>query len=368
MARRTLDGYLLRATAAPFAAGLGLFVVVTAFAEVLTFTDTTTGLGIGIADMAALVLYSLPPLLGVLLPISGLYATLLAVGGMAQRRELLALSQMGQSLKGLVRVPLIFGGVLALASMWALMMGEPWGIRCVRAKMAEGTTRALIEGVKPGLFYEWVEGLTFWARHQDGQDLRAVMLADHRVQDRPWMVSAARGRLTLGDSPQELWVVLEDGRALQKGQEPGVSHVLEFAQGVWRIDVGALVQKKLHRVSQAQELSMAQLAQESRAPHLSLDARVLRQFMWHRKIAVPVAAIIFTLLAVPLGARAAGGHRASGILIATAAVAAYYHVGRFLELSARSGTMPGFVAAWLPNVIGALVCALLFANMDRQNL
>lgn len=286
MALRALDGYVARATLLPFVAGLSLFVVVTAFAEVLTFTDTTTGLGIGVADMAALVLFSLPPLLGLLLPISGLYATLIAFGALAQNRELLALSQMGYSPYALFRVPLVLGLCLSLVSGWALMVGEPWGIRCIRHKMAEGTTRALIDSVRPGLFYDWVDGLTFWARDSDATGMTAVVLADHRNPDKPWLISAARGSLTVGEAPQELWVVLEDGRMLQEGTTPGDSHVLQFERGIWRLDVGAMVQQKLHRVSDTQELSMAQLRAGSQAPHLSVDARALRIFMWHRKLSL----------------------------------------------------------------------------------
>lgn len=366
MASPTLDSYLTRATLLPFFAGLGLFVVVTAFAEVLTFTDTTTGLGIGLADMAALVLFSMPPLLGVLLPISGLYATLLAVGSMAQNRELLALGQMGYSPWALLRVPVRLGMLLALVSAWALMVGEPWGIRCIRQKMAEGTTRALIESVKPGLFYDWVEGLTFWARSRDAQGLTGVLLADHRNPERPWVVSAARGSLTVGELPQELWVVLEEGRLLQEGSHLGDSQVLQFERGMWRIDVGAMVRQKLHRVSDSQELSMGRLRLESCAPHLSLDARVLRAFMWHRKLAVPVAALIFTVMAVPLGVSARNGHRVGGILVATLALAGYYHLGRFLELSARSGKFSGATAAWLPDVAAFLLCAMMLQRMERQ--
>ena len=366
MASRTLDGYLLRATLLPFASGLTLFVVVTAFAEVLTFTDTTTGLGIGIADMATLVFLSLPPLLGVLLPISGLYATLLAMGTLAQQRELLALAQMGLSPWQLLRVPLVFGCVLGALSAWALILGEPWGIRCIRQKMAEGTTRALIAGVTPGYFYDWVEGMTFWAKGRDTEGLTAVVLADHRTPDKPWLISAARGNLTVGAVPHELWVVLEDGRMLQEGPTAGVSHVLTFARGVWRIDVGGMVRQKLHRLPDSQELSMSALKEQSQQADLSHDARMLRQYMWHRKLAVPVAAVIFTLLAVPLGASAKSGHRVGGMLVATLLVAAYYHVGRFLELSARGGLFSGALAAWLPNGVAAVACALMLARMARR--
>ncbi len=366
MTLRTLDGYLARATLLPFAGGLTLFVVVTAFAEVLTFTDTTTGLGIGVADMAALVLFSLPPLLGLLLPISGLYATLLAVGAMAQNRELLALAQMGYSPWPLLRVPAVLGVTLAALSAWALMVGEPWGIRCIRQKMAEGTTRALIDSVRPGLFYDWADGLTFWARGVDRQGFTAVMLADHRHRDNPTVISAARGTLTVGSAPQELWIELESGTVLQEGQKQDSSQVLHFDRGMWRIDVGALVRQKLRRVSDSQELSMAMLRQESHRKDLSLDARVLRAFMWHRKLAVPVAAIIFTVMAVPIGVAARHGHRVGGIVLSTLALAGYYHLGRFLELSARSGRFSGALAAWLPDGVALLMCAAMVAHMGRR--
>jgi lipopolysaccharide export system permease protein len=360
-----IDRYLTREIAAPFVVGLGLFGVVVTFGELLKISDAVTGVGIGAGDFASALLYSLPPLFGLLLPVSGLFATLLAVGRLASDRELVALTAAGVSPYRLLWVPaatgLVLGGVSAVALLW----GEPWGLQGLQRIMARGAQRAIAEGVRVGQFNEWVEGVTFFARGRDGDALTEVMLADRRDRERPVVVSARRGQVHAGAEARDLVFDLEDGAILLYESARPRRRLVRFERSRYRVDVGELVDDKLINVTRAQALYPGQLvtaiASETRSRRKALYTVTL-----HRKVALPLATLIFTLLAVPLAARAGGGARARGFLFSAAIVAGYYYVGRATELWARSGGLPAPLAAWVPNLIGLGLLAFLLWRLPRR--
>ena len=94
--------------------------------------------------------------------------------------------------------------------------------------------------------------------------------------------------------------------------------------------------------------------------------RALSTITLHRKLALPLATIIFALLAVPLACRATGGARARGFLFSAGIVGAYYYLGRAVELMARSGRFDPVLAAWTPNLIGFAACVILLVRLRKS--
>lgn len=365
MTVRTLDRYLLREIAGPFLAGLGLFFVVVAFGELLKISDSVTGLGVGPSDVFRALLYSVPPVLGLLLPVCALFATLLAIGRLASDRELRALAAAGVSPYRLLSVPLAVGLVLAACAAVALLYGEPWGIRGVKEVLARGAQRALTEGVQVGEFTEWVDGVTFIARGREGDKLANIVFADQREEDRPVVVSARRGRIRAGVTARDIVFDLEDGAMLLYRRGSADLRRLEFATGQYHLDVGKLVSGKLFNVTAAQSMGPLELWRESRDPSHSRDRAGLFTITLHRKLALPLATIVFALLAVPLASRATSAARARGFLLSAGIVGAYYYIGRAFELAARSGRFPVELAAWMPLLLGGLVLLPMLWRLRR---
>ena len=363
---RTLDNYLLREIAVPFTVGLGLFFVVVAFAQVLKVSDAVTGLGITGGEILVALLYSLPPLLGLLIPVSLLFATLLGIGRVSSDREVIAMSAAGVSPYRLLRVPTALGLLLALVCAIALAEGEPWGIRGLRQLMAASAQRSLAAGVRVGEFNEWVPGVTFLAKSQVGKDLFDVVFADRRDQRRPILISARRGRIGTGERPQDIVFDLYDGAIVLHDDDSSMVRVLHFEKSLYRLDVQNLVTGKLRTATSLQEESLWQLWDESQDETRSSSERAFRTITLNRKLALPVATLLFALLAVPLAARPLGGARARGFLYSAGIVGAYYYLGRAVELAARRDSFDPTLAAWLPNLIGLTALVILLVRLPRS--
>ena len=360
------DRYLLREVALPLAIGIGLFFVVVAFGQVLQISDSVTGLGISGTEILQALMYSLPPLMGLLIPASCLFATLLGVGRMASDREVIAMSAGGVSPYSLLRVPLALGLVLAVAAGFCLVVGEPWGVRGLRDLMSRSAQRALAEGVRTGEFQQWVPGVTFVAKSKNGDDLKEVIFVDQRDTNRPIVISSRRGKVLSGAEARDLVFDLDDGVVLVEEKETGRYRVIHFERSHYRLDVGSLVSNKARTLQSVQEKDMPSLWHDARDPAQPAERRALFTVVFNRKLAVPLATIIFSLLAVPLACRAGGGARARGFLFSAGIIGGYYYLGRAAELAARAGNYNPVLAAWTPNLVGVVGLALLLLRLKRR--
>jgi lipopolysaccharide export system permease protein len=79
----------------------------------------------------------------------------------------------------------------------------------------------------------------------------------------------------------------------------------------------------------------------------------------HKRFALPVAALVFTIMGFPLGIRAQRGGRAVALGLSFSIVVAYYIFYSTMEGLALRGRMPAGLAVWTPNTILAAVGLIL---------
>ncbi len=365
----TLDRYVFREIAVPIVVGLGLFFVVVTFVQLFTISDAVTGLGITGPDLLQALIYSLPPLTGLLLPASALFATLLAIGRMSGDREVTALSSVGVSPYRLLLVPGLLGVLLGAISCYALVVGEPWGVKGLRALMARGAQRALASGVRPDEFQEWVPGVTLSAaRERHGKDLTDVMLADRRDPDRGVVITAKNGVVVSGTESRDIVFNMRDGSIVVHDQSADSARVIRFETS------GVSLRCSEYRRQESEDLCRRWQAKnvptlwrdmhddidamlQTRAAHGDLESQA-RVADCDRDSALP---------AVPLACSRTGGRgRAAFRTVSSALVAAYYYIGRWAELSARSGNFNAWLAAWLPNILGVIGMVIMLVRFrDR---
>ena len=98
----------------------------------------------------------------------------------------------------------------------------------------------------------------------------------------------------------------------------------------------------------------------------SIDhARVLEERIeLHRRLALPLACILMSLAAVPLGitSRRAGK---SGAVVLTVAIALVYYMGLISCISlARQGALRPEIAVWLPDIVFAIFALLMITRLE----
>ena len=86
----------------------------------------------------------------------------------------------------------------------------------------------------------------------------------------------------------------------------------------------------------------------------------------YMKYSVPFSGLIFVLLGVPLGLRVKRGSKATGIIISIALVFIYYISVSTISSFGRGGIIVPVLAAWLPNIIFAILGTILIFGAEKK--
>jgi lipopolysaccharide export system permease protein len=85
----------------------------------------------------------------------------------------------------------------------------------------------------------------------------------------------------------------------------------------------------------------------------------------HRKFAVPLAAVVFALLAAPLSVYTSQGGRFLGMGLTVIVLFLYYAVMSSARAMGAAGAVSPALAAWLPNLLFAAGGLVLWARQDQ---
>jgi lipopolysaccharide export system permease protein len=123
-----------------------------------------------------------------------------------------------------------------------------------------------------------------------------------------------------------------------------------------------------------------QLARESRSPE-QMTYRELRSYIQeamrrkqpvtsheltlYHKFSIPFASLVFALIAPALGMRSHRGSGSIGMGLAILIGFAYYVIYNYLSVVAQQGGLSPLWAAWLPNLVTAVVGVVLVMRVRR---
>jgi LPS export ABC transporter permease LptG len=307
----------------------------------------------------------LPSLVVLALPVSGLFAMFLGLGRLTHDREIIALEAAGISLRR-VLAPLLVVAVAVAAVDFALYN---WGVPSSEGAFQRAYLGLIYRQGAPRLqsdtFFKGPEGEVLYARRYNSEDgsLSEVLVYDHvgrlfRLQDAAvTIISAERGT----------W--REDAWELQNGQVYGIDqdgllvHTASFA--ALTVPVQATAAEFFVQSRQPTEMGIGELRQRIRtltSRGLSADGLILE---CHRKVAIPLATLVFVLLGGAMSLIFGWRSRAAGIVLSFLLIGAYQGVFLWMGTVGERGILPPALAAWLPNLAFGAVGVALFVRLDR---
>ncbi len=354
---RTLSGYLARELVAPtLTALLGLTTAVLA-KDLLGYADLVVNRRLGAPAVAAIALYQLVPLLAWTLPFALLVGVLVALGRLAADREILALEAAGVSPARVAGPVLAVAAAVALAGLFLAQVGAPWAHRALT-----GSLEAMLRD-HPGAVLRAGSVIDF-GRHKllarevspDGSELRGVLLfvpdlGETLFADRA-DVSPAPG----GDLALEL-----HGGAMVRAPEAGAQYLRFDRFGtVLHQEESPLLDSPGERLASATAADLRATTLDPATPPTT--ARLARAEA-QRRVALPVAALVFGLLAAPLALGGRALSRSAGAVLGLGVTVAYYGLVQLGNGLLRIDGVPVAVAVWLPNVVGGLAAVILLARL-----
>lgn len=355
---RRIDRYIVREFLGPFLFCVFGFTVILISGLLFELTDLIFVKSVPVRTVGRMLLYKLPGMAVMTLPIAVLFATLVSLGRLVQDSEMKVMRVSGLSFPRIILPVLILGLVISGLTYWASEEIVPEANH-----KFENTLRRIVftEGIpliEENVFFYGGENRYFYISEvaNDTRELRNILVYELGQGVFPRLTTAKRGRYE-----DNIWV-LYDGVVQELDSEGFVTHETRFQQLEIVTDQGADVFLGNQRTTD--EMNRRELREHIERFQRS-GLKVLSFVVdYHIKLAMPMSSLIFALFAAPMTLHSRAG-RSFGVAV-TLIVLLLYYVGTSVARSLGvNGVLPPLVSAWLVNGLFAVIGITLILRSDR---
>ena len=365
---RTLASYVAREVALYFLLGFIAITTVLVSQNLLRRLEELAGVTFTWADLRIALSGTTVMFTAYAAPISLLFGALLAMRRLATDAELLAMRACGIGPAALLIPTLAIGALVSALTGYLMIQSEPEARRELRALLTTVAARGNI--LKPGTFRS-VGNRVVFVRGRDGQNnLRGIMIYAGIGEDRPYVIFAERGSFEFDPERAMARIRLESGDLHVEPElaDPEPYQHLTFERLDYEIDIRALVASGA-RATRPKQMTLGELrAVRARArdgdPLLDLDDKnpTHYEIEIYRRFALPLAPLLFALIAVALGSSGARRSRSWVVLVGILLAFSYYALISFGGLLAEKGWILPGLAPWGPTVLFAILGVMLLRH------
>lgn len=357
-----IDRYLVGELVSPFLFGGALFTFFLVIDRIYHLTELVITKGVPFHLVMQLLVYMLPSFLAHTLPMAFLVAVLLAGGRLAGDLEIIAFKAAGVSTLRLFR-PIMTAAMIVAALTGVLTLvvnpiaNEEFQRQLFRIFQSRATT-----GIKERTFSATFSQFVIYVDEVSASQVRlkGLLVSDERNPEQSRIIVAREGRLLSDEATRRITLRFLDGSI----SESDVGDRRRFRQTYFSLyDMTLPVDSPIAAVSREEkpekQMPVRQLLAEAQRLRREGQPSAPYYVELHKRFALPVAALVFTLVGFPLGIRSHRGGRAAALALSFGIVVGYYILYNSMEGFALRGRIPAGVAVWIPNAILAVMGALL---------
>ncbi len=373
---RRLDRHVITEILGPFGIGFLIYTSILLIQLLFRSADFIIKRDVPAAQVGELVLYSLPNILVITVPMALLFGVLVAVARLSADSEITAMRACGQSLYSLLRPILYLCGAVTILSVLLMTLVLPWGNSEVVRLRGDIISRSFAGMVEPRVFFEeWRGVLLYIFDTEPGDDAWSGIFMATEQPD-------GEHKLHVADSGTVAYD--ERGESIVLNLQNAITHVVRFPDPAdyevttnvnlrERIeDPDAVNEQKRYRVRKGvRSLTISELRAQLDDEALPEVLRNLTRVELHKKFSFPASCLVFGILGVVLGfSRQRGGGRATGFAVSIGVILIFYVLIKNGEEAAGAGQIPAWLSMWLPNLaLGSVGLALLVRrNKDKPLL
>lgn len=374
--RTRLDRYLTSEILGPLGLGFLVYTFILLLRFLFLSAEMIIRRGVSLSVVGELLLLSLPSIVVLTLPMSLLFAILIAVGRLSSDSELIAMRASGVSLLSLYRPILLVSAFFTVLNTLLMVYVLPWGNHELQQLRLRILTESVSRQVEPRVFYdEWQDKVIYVFEVPPGEKRwKGVFLAETQPNSVDNLITVADwGEVRVDSSGEQVILSLFNAfRHKVRLDAPDRYEIMHHVQ------LDLVVQDRFTSDQKAKisasktlrEVSLAELRRFSNDLTVSEEQRNLARIELHKKFAIPMACLVFGLFALPLGINNRRGGKASGFALSIGVIVLYYILLNNGEEAARYGKTAPWIAMWMPNVLFAVAGTfiLLRRNRDRSLL
>lgn len=410
--KKTLNKYIFQELIGPFFLGLLIFTFVLLMERMLDLIELVINKGVSLRSVLELVVYIMPSFLVLTIPMAVLVATLSAFGRLSTDSEITAMKASGISLYSLF-VPVFIFAVLANGLTFFLYAKAlPWGNHQFRVTLYElARTKAAVE-LKEHVFNSLFRGLVIYIDELSTGDnlFHGIMISDSRDEQNPQTIFARKGELISDEKALRVILRLTEGASHPKTVvNPLKYQIVEFPtldillslqdeemsegqMSIPRTDRDMTICQLIEQYFVLQRHEQQLAGQTTLAcpepgtsffdsvsryaqiiPRLIVDSFVIQGRLSssylveiHKRYSIPLACLVFGLIATPLGIQSQRAGKSGGFAISVVLLLIYYIFITAGESLGDDGKLPVFFAVWTPNILLGVIGLFLLIRVARR--
>jgi LPS export ABC transporter permease LptG/LPS export ABC transporter permease LptF len=359
---RILDRYMLKEVGPPFALAVGVLTFFLVIDRVYQLTDLVITKSVPFHMVLGLLVYMLPGVLALTVPMALLVAVLLAGGRLAGDLEIAAFKASGVSPLRLFAPFLALALVVSVAVASLSLLLAPAASGAFQNQLFRILQTKATTGIKERTFSASFNQMVMYVDDISASQvaLRGLLVSDERDAKLSRIIVAREGRLFSDAKTRRVTMRFIDGSVSETDTgDPRRFRLTGFTLYDLNLPLDN-PQRAAERIEKPEKEMGLRALRESIAD-LKRQGQIVTplQVEMHKRFSLPVAAIVFALVSFPLGTRTHRGGRTLALGSSLAIVVAYYVMHTFLENMALRGSLPVTVAMWLPNAIFGVAGILL---------
>ena len=352
-----IDRYLLKQVILVFIMGVFVFsTIIFASDTFITLIKQISQFGIPFKVALIMILLNLPAVIVLSIPMGVLLSTVMVLNKLSLSSEITVMRACGIGLNRIAKPIFTFAVVMALATF---VINE--SIAPIMAKESKDLAlwalgqKNVPEGRQNFVFKElgdnWYLKRLFYVGYCHKKTLYNVTVLDNSKPGTVQVLQAREG----GTSP-EGWL-FKKGAIYTIGNDGDVLNTTLFDTST--VKFGLDLSKELNK-NLASEMSFIKLTKYIASGRAADEDKNALKVQLFDKLALPMATLVFVLIGVPLAITPPRVRYNRGFLFSILIIFAFY-VLRALSISFGSaGTIPPFIAAWLPDIILAILGTWLY--------
>ena len=352
-----IDRYLLKQVILVFIMGVFVFsTIIFASDTFITLIKQISQFGIPFKVALIMILLNLPAVIVLSIPMGVLLSTVMVLNKLSLSSEITVMRACGIGLNRIAKPIFTFAVVMALATF---VINE--SIAPIMAKESKDLAlwalgqKNVPEGRQNFVFKElgdnWYLKRLFYVGYCHKKTLYNVTVLDNSKPGTVQVLQAREG----GTSPQG-WL-FKKGAIYTIGDDGEVLNTTLFDTST--VKFGLDLSKELNK-NLASEMSFLKLTRYIASGKVAEEDKNALKVQLFDKLALPMATLVFVLIGVPLAITPPRVRYNRGFLFSILIIFAFY-VLRALSISFGSaGTINPFIAAWLPDIILAILGTWLY--------
>jgi LPS export ABC transporter permease LptF/LPS export ABC transporter permease LptG len=367
--RRLIERYVLRTIFPYCLASLVLLTAILFAQQTGRYFETIFHGVMPSSFVYGLALALLPTVFVFTIPMAVLSGTIIGLGRMGSDSELVAMRAAGISTWRMLWPALAIGLIATGATAELNLKEAPRAQQQLKSVAIRSALYKLDSPVEPRTFSTDLPGYVIYVRDGDkahGQWGR-VFIQKQDADRSSELITARAGRIDSSSEKSEL--VLQDAMQTrlpspESRDQSFVVERLDLLRVVFPTGRSSLLARIEKQESSSDEMGWGELRQFIN--HSSGPERREASMIFHKRLALSLTPLVFSLFGSALALRMRRGSRGFGVLVSLLVLLVYYLVTLGGDQMAKAGSLPPIVGAWLATVLTLALGILLLAFRRRQ--